>query len=79
MIRNGYLVDAQLQARHFGYDLWLEAEAALFNSNALDNSSAEGFETGLHVGEVQIRTHVGEQCEEVVANGMPEVEDAVGL
>jgi len=79
MIRNSHLVDAQFQARHFCYDLWLEAEAAFFNRDALDNFSAEGFETGLHVGEVQIRTHVGEQREEAVANGMPEVEDTVCL
>ena len=79
VVRNGHLVNAQLQARYFGYDLWLEAEAAFFNSNALDNFSAESFETGLHVREVQIRTHVGEQCEEAVTNGMPEVEDTVCL
>ena len=79
MVGDGDFIDAQLQARHFGYDLWLEAEAALLNSNALDNFSAEGFETCLHVGEVQIRTHVGEQCEEAVTNGMPEVEDSVCL
>ena len=46
--------------------------------DGLQDLAAEDFVAGLHVGHVHVGEHVGEQSEEPVADGVPEIEDAVG-
>ena len=77
MVGDGDFVDAHAQTGNFGGDLGFEAEAVFLEMDALQDFASEGFEAGLHVGEVQVGEHIGEKREEAVADGMPEVEDAV--
>ena len=73
------LVDRAAELRDLGRDLRLEAEAVLFDRDALEHLAAEDLVAGLHVGQVQVREHVRERGEHAVADVVPEVEHAVGL
>ena len=43
----------------------------------LDEFAFENFVAGLHVGEVEIGCHVRQEGEELVAEGVPEIQHAV--
>jgi hypothetical protein len=80
VIGDAHFVDADLREAgdlrgHFGF----EAEAFLLEPDLLDEFGAEELVAGLHIGQVQVGEHVGEQRQETVPDGVPEKEDAVGL
>jgi len=79
VIGNGDLVNTDTKSGNLGGDLGFKAEAVLFDFDALDNLATEGFVAGLHVRKVQVGKHVGEQREEAVADGVPEIKDPMGL
>src|SRR4029453_18510028 len=78
-IRNADLEDSPLQLRHFCRDLRFETEPVLFDHDLLQDFSSEDLVASLHVGQVQIGERIRAQRQQVVANGMPEIQDAMGL
>jgi len=58
---------------HFG----LEAEASGLDLDLFDHVGLEDFVADLHVGEVEVREHVGEKSEGLIAHVMPEEENSV--
>src|SRR5688572_7767987 len=65
------LEDPALQARELGGDLRLEAEPVLADGDLLQDLAAEHLVAGLHVREVEVGEHVGEQREEAVPHRVP--------
>ena len=57
-------------------DLRLEAKAVRADGNALQQVGAEDLVAGLHVGQVQVGEHVGDQREGLVDHRVPERQDA---
>src|SRR6059058_4387808 len=74
VVGDRHLVDAAAQVRHLGGELGLEAEALRADGQALQDVGPENLVAGLHVGEVQVGAHVGEECEQLVADRVPEHE-----
>ena len=60
-------VNPQLSARNLYRDLRLKSETIFLDWNRLNDFSAKGFVTGLHIGEVDI----GEALESKVRNPLP--------
>ena len=79
VVGDGDFVDADAATGDFGGDLRFEAEAVFLDGDALEDLASEGFIAGLHVREVEVGEHVGEKSKEAVADGMPEVKNAVGF
>src|ERR1700678_2497727 len=77
VVRNADLVDTAARVRNIGGDFRLEAEAALFDGDRLDDLPPEHLVAGLHVGQVQVGEHVREQREQAVADAVPEIEHAM--
>jgi len=77
MVADADLVDDHVELRNFGGDLGFEAEAVLLDCDPLEHLAFEDLVAGLHVGEVEIGEHVGEQREEFVTHHVPEIDDAV--
>jgi len=80
VIGDPHLVDAY--PRHAGDPgryLRLETETFLFQVERLNGFCVEEFIAGLHIRQVEVGKGVGEGCEEPVADGVPEEEDAVGV
>ena len=73
------LIDHGAGTRDLGGDLGLKAEAIFLDLDFLNYLATENFVAGLHVGEVEISRHVGEQRKDFVADHVPEVDDAVGV
>src|SRR3989442_1028211 len=69
--------DARPRLRQPRGDLHLEAEPVGREGQAPQQVGAHQLVARLHVGEVEIGEHVGEEGEEPVADGVPEVEDAM--
>ena len=44
-------------------NLWLKSESVLLDFNLLDGFPTKGFESGFHIGEVEVRAHIGEKGE----------------
>ena len=49
-------------AGELGGDLRFKSESVFLNFNFLDDLSTKGLKTGFHIGEVQIRAHIGEEA-----------------
>jgi hypothetical protein len=77
-VRDRHLVDPGVHLGKLGGELRFHAEAARPDGDALDDVGAEDLVARLHVREVQVRDHVGEEGEELVRDVMPEVQDAAG-
>ena len=77
VVGNGDFVDAGAGAGDLGDDLGFEAEALFRDGDGLDQLAFENFVAGLHVREVEIRCHVRQEGEELVAEGVPEIQHAV--
>ena len=75
-VRDRHLVDPGVHLGELGGELRLHAEAARPDGDALDDVGAEDLVARLHVREVQVRDHVGEEGEELVRDVVPEVQDA---
>jgi hypothetical protein len=72
-------VQAAAAGGDLGGDLGLEAEAVFLDGDGADEVAAEDLVAGFHVGEVEVGEDVGAEGEEAVAEGVPEVEDAVAF
>ena len=77
VVGDGDFVDASAGAGDLGDDLGFEAEALFLEGYGLDEFAFENFVAGLHVGEVEIGRHVRQESEELVAEGVPEIQHAV--
>jgi len=53
------------------------AKAVLFYLHRFDSRSCKSLITTLHIGEVQVSEHVGEQRQKPIANHVPEKKDPV--
>jgi len=76
VVADGDLVDPQLPLGAFHGDLGLEAETVGADGNALQQVGAEGLVTGLHVGDVEVGEHVGNEREALVDFRVPEGQHA---
>ena len=76
-VRDSYLIDAGPQPGDLRSDLRLEPESIFFNHNLLNEVAAEEFVAYLHVSEIEVREHVGEERQELVPHGVPEIQDPV--
>ena len=79
VVTDADLVDHGARTCDLGGDLGLEAEAIFLDLDFLNHLATENFVASLHVGEVEIGRHVGEQREKFVADHVPEIDDAVGV
>ena len=61
----------------FGRYLGFESETIFAKIEILEQRRAENFVARLHVGEVEIREHVGKQRQESIAHHVPEIKNAV--
>ena len=77
MVGDGDFVDAGAGAGDLGDDLGFDAKAVFLERYGLDEFAFENFVAGFHVGEVEIGCHVRQEGEELVAEGVPEIEHAV--
>ena len=78
-IRDANLVDAHLRPCNLRGDLRFESEAVLLDGYLLDDLPSKGLVTGLHIAEIQVRSHVRAHGEKVVADRMPIVQNSVGI
>ena len=68
IVGDAHFIDADaFETGDFGGHFGLEAETLLLEVYALDDICPEQFIAGLHVGEVQVGEHVGQESEEAVA------------
>src|SRR6185369_1756868 len=72
-IGNTHLVDAKAHVRNFRHDFRLETEAVFFDRNRLNHLSTEYLITGLHIRQIQVREHVGQQSQKAIAHGVPKI------
>lgn len=70
MVGEGDFLDARAGAGDLGDDLGFDGEAFFLKGHRLDEFAFENFVAGLHVGEVQIRRHVRQEGEKLVAEGV---------
>ena len=77
VVGDGDFVDAGAGAGDLGDDLGFDAEAVLLEGDGLDQLAFKNFVAGFHVGEVEIGRHVRQEGEELVAEGVPEIQHAV--
>ncbi len=77
VVGDGDFVDAGAGAGDLGDELGFDAEAVFLELYGLDEFAFENFVAGLHVREVEIGRHVRQEGEELVAEGVPEIEYAV--
>ena len=73
-----HLEDPCAHLGELGGDLRLHAEPVRADGDALDDVGAEDLVAGLHVGEVHVRDHVGDERQQLVGDVVPEVEHAAG-
>ena len=76
VIADGHFVDAEFPLGALHDDLRLEAEAVGADGDALQQIGAEDLVAGLHVRQVQIAEHVGDQRQALVDHGVPEGQHA---
>src|SRR5215469_1249601 len=76
-VGNGDFVNWDTKLRDLGRDLRFESKMILVECELLKHFAFECFGPALHIGEIQIREHVAEQGQELIADGMPKVEDAM--
>ena len=69
----------QLEPGYLGRHLGLEAEPVALQGDALDDLAAKELVADLHVGQIQVREHIGKECQALVGYQVPEVEHAVFL
>src|SRR5207249_11459502 len=63
-VADGHFVDSAAPARDLGRELRLEAEAVGPEAQPVEHLPAEGLVAGLHIREVEVGEHVGEEGEE---------------
>src|SRR6516164_4502147 len=73
------LVDAQVFLGDLRGELRLEAEAVRLQDNAVEDFPAENLVARFHVGKVQVGEQVGSHGEQLVADHVPKVQDAMRL
>ena len=72
------LVDAPaLAAGYLGGNLRFETEASLLNGNPGQHLTPEHLVADLHVGQVEVRHHIGKGGQEAVAHVVPEEDDTM--
>src|SRR5579863_9753679 len=71
------LVDAGPRLGDLGRDLWFEPEAILPDHDPLNQLAPEGFVSGFHVREIEVGRHVRTHGQKLVADRMPEIENAM--
>ena len=68
VVGDAHFINADaFETSYFGSHLGFKAETLLLEKDALDNICPEQLVAGLHVGEVQVGEHVGQESEETVA------------
>src|SRR5262249_27638495 len=67
VIRDRHLVKTAAAFGKLHRNLGFETKAVRFQVDAVENLGAKDFVTHLHVGEVEVRQHVGNQREQPVA------------
>ena len=77
IIRNADLENPGAGLCHLRGNLRFKPKPVLFNGNAGQKLAPKHFVTGLHVSEVQVCKHVGQQREKAVSHHMPEVNHAM--
>src|SRR5664280_1563412 len=79
VIADADLVDHAVEPRHLGGDLRLESEPVFFDRDLLQHLATESLVAGLHVRDVDVGGHIGEQSEKLVADHVPEIDYPVRL
>src|SRR6266550_3726157 len=77
IIRNADLENSIAGFCHLRGNLRFKPKPVLFNGKVMQEFAPKHFVTCLHVGEVQVCKHVGEQREKSVSHHMPEVNQAM--
>src|SRR5262245_11159082 len=77
MVRDGDFVEAAMFFGELDSDLRLEAEAIGFEVNAFDRLRAKDLVSHLHVREVEVSEHIGNQSKRQVSHVVPEKQHAV--
>ena len=63
--------------RDFSGYFRFEPKTIFLNLNGLDHFTPECLIASFHVGKINVRHHIGKQCQEAVSDHMPEIYDAV--
>src|SRR5579864_6211911 len=77
-IADSDFVYATTQSRNLGNNLRLETEAIFFDPDALNDFAPEDFVTNLHIGQIQVREHVGKLSQHPISDTVPIIQDAMG-
>jgi len=64
-------------AGEFSGDLGFKSESVLLDFYLLDGLPTKGFKSGFHVGEVEVRAHIGEKGKETISHAVPEIKNPV--
>ncbi len=77
VVRDRHLVHARAHACHLAGDLRLDAEVVRLQIETVCHIANEHLVTGLHVRQVQIGERVRQERQHPVADGVPEIQDAM--
>ena len=78
VVGDTHLVDTATESGNLCCNLRFKAKAVLLYLYVLDDFSPEDLVASLHVREVEVGEHIGEQGQEAIANPVPEIKDPVG-
>jgi hypothetical protein len=76
-VGNAHLVDPATCLGELSNNFGFDTKAILFDLNRFDKRSSEGFVARLHVGQVEVRKHIGKEGQKLVGDHMPEKKDAM--
>ncbi len=72
VIRDWEFVDPASQLRYLRGNLGFKPKTVFFDGDLLEYIAPEHLVTRFHVGEVQVRQHIGKERQELITNRMPE-------
>ena len=77
MVGNACFIDSTPLPGYLRRDLWFETKTVLHQVDRLDGVSFKELITGLHVRQVQVGEHIGQERQKLITHVMPKVEDPV--
>jgi hypothetical protein len=70
-----YFIHPPPVPRHFDGEFWLTAESVLLQREPLEDLTAKGLRSRLHIGQVDVSDGITQQREHRVADPMPKIQD----
>src|SRR5262249_11950577 len=78
VVADGDFVNTAAEACDFDRELGLKTETVAAKLDGVENLTAKDFIANFHVGEVQVRQHIAEKRERLIADVVPVIQHAMG-